>query len=654
MRRVAVLPVLLVSALLTPVVLAATASGAPPEVVRRAGTDRYATAVAISQASASPGVATAYVASGTAFADALAAAPVAGAAKAPILLVPSSTVPDVVRTELQRLHPGQIVVLGGPAAVSDAVVTQLEGLSNAPVERIAGDDRYATAAALSEATFPVGVGTAYVTSGESAPDALSAGAAAVGHGPVLLVTRDAVPGPIASELRRLEPGRIVVVGGKAAVSDALVAQLQGFTGGGVTRLAGVDRFETSAATSAGTFSAPIGDLYLASGRSFPDALAGAWAAGGAGSPVLLSERDCVPASVLQEIDRLQPARLVLLGGTAVVSDAVGRLAPCATPPTQTTVIATGLVVPWDVAFVDGGRAYINERMSGRVLLRAADGSITTAQTFAVDNTGEGGLLGLAASPTHATDGFLYAYMTTATDNRIVRFTPGGAVTPLVTGIAKNSIHNAGRVAFGPDGMLYAGTGDAGNMSAAQDPTSKNGKILRIRPDGGVPADNPVAGSYVYALGLRDPQGLAWDGAGRMYASEFGPDRDDEVNRIVAGGNYGWPTVTGQAHDPRFVDPIVVRQPPVASWSGAAIVHGGVPEWDGDLLVAALRGTRLYRFDLALDGSVVGSGEELYTGVYGRLRQVKQAPDGSLWLLTSNRDGRGSPVPADDRIIRIGR
>jgi glucose/arabinose dehydrogenase len=203
-------------------------------------------------------------------------------------------------------------------------------------------------------------------------------------------------------------------------------------------------------------------------------------------------------------------------------------------------------------------------------------------------------------------------------------------------------------------MLWASTGDAGDTSRSQNPASLNGKVLRLQPDGGIPGDNPTAGSYVWARGFRDPQGLARDEAGRLYATEFGPDRDDEVNLVVAGGNYGWPTVTGVAGDPRFIDPVVVRQPPEASWSGAAIVRGGVPEWDGDLLVAALRGTRLYRFDRAADGSIVGNGEELFRGQYGRLRHVEQAPDGSLWILTSNRDGRGSPVAADDRIIRIGR
>lgn len=639
--------IVLVAALLS----GADAEAAPSEVVRRAGTDRYATAAAVSAASGMVG-GPAYVASGTSFADALAAAPVAGRDRAPVLLVTGSVVPASVADELRRLRPSRINVLGGPGAVSDALVADLDRFTEGPVQRRAGADRYATAATVSAQSFDPGPATVFVASGESFPDALSAGAAAVGRGPVLLVTRDAVPSATANELRRLAPASIVVVGGRNAVSDAVVAALDQHTTGSVTRRAGTDRFATSVATSQGAFDPPSGDVYLAAGRDFADALAGAWAAGASDSPVLLAERTCVPAAVADEVDRLAPQRLVLLGGTAVLDDAVGRLQRCTAGPPTESVIATGLDVPWDVAFVPGGRAYVTENNTGRVLLREADGAIREVHRFAVDAAGEGGLLGLEASPTFATDGLLYAYLTTSTDNRVVRFTPGGAVTPILTGIAKAAAHDAGRIAFGPDGLLYVATGDAGVPTRSQDPASLNGKVLRIRTDGAVPADNPRAGSPVFALGLRDPQGLAWDASGRLYATEFGPDRDDEVNVIVPNGNYGWPAVTGRAGDPRFVDPIVVRQPAVASWSGADVVQGGVPAWDGDLLVAALRGTRLYRFDLALDGTAVGAGEELWTGRYGRLRHVEQAPDGSLWVLTSNRDGRGTPVAADDRIVRI--
>lgn len=632
--------------------VASVLSQAPPVVgqpsaVRRAGPDRYATAVEISKATAPAGADLVYVASGTSPTDALAVTPVAGAQAAPALLVAPTSLPSVVATELDRLDPERIVVLGGRSAVSDSVVSELR--DHAPtVDRLSGADRYATAAAVSASHYPPGVVIAYVTSGTSTPDALAAGAPAVGKGPVLLVTRDGIPAPTAAELHRLEPGNIVIVGGTAAVSDDVRERLGIYTAGSVSRRSGPNRFATSAVASLGEFDPSTTDVYLASGRTTADALAGGWAAGVDRGPVLLTERTCVPDRVLQEIDRLDPDRLVLLGGTAVLADSVGALTPCRT---QAEVIATGLDVPWDVAFVPGGRAYVTERRRGRVLLREPDGSMREVHRLPSDDAGEGGLLGLAASPDFASDGLLYAYFTTASDNRLVRFRPGGSVTTLLSAIPRAANHDGGRIAFGPDGKLYVTTGDAGVGSRSQD-DGLAGKILRVNPDGSVPADNPRPGSYVYAKGLRNPQGLAWDASGRFYATEIGPTRDDEVNVIVPNGNYGWPAVTGVAGDPRFIDPVAVRQPAVASWSGAAIVRGGIPEWDGDLLVAALRGTRLYKFDLSSTGTIAGV-SELYTGQYGRLRHVEQAPDGSVWILTSNRDGRGSPVPGDDRIIRVG-
>jgi glucose/arabinose dehydrogenase len=260
--------------------------------------------------------------------------------------------------------------------------------------------------------------------------------------------------------------------------------------------------------------------------------------------------------------------------------------------------------------------------------------------------GEGGLLGLAASPDFAQDNYLYAYFSAASDNRIVRFklaTPQ-TVEPILTGLAKASIHNGGRIEFGPDGMLYAGVGDAGTTANAQNQASLNGKILRMEPDGGVPADNPFAGSLVYTMGHRNVQGLAWDAEGRMFASEFGQNTWDEVNRIEAGKNYGWPTVEGIGTDTRFVNPLVVWATSQASPSGAAIV--------GDTFyTAALGGTRLWTVPLTGDGGVGTPVAELQ-GTFGRLRTVKLGPDGYLWLTTSNRDGRGSPVADDDRVIRI--
>lgn len=643
MRRL--LPVALIGAVL--VLVPTTPAHAATQ--RIAGNDRYETSAAISASTVDPNPDFVYVATGADYPDALASAPVAGTRRTSVLLVTRDAIPSAIATELQRLMPKNIFVLGGTGAVSDDVVARLEQYATVGVDRIDGADRYQTAANISRSFFSPDVAYVYIATGESAADALSAGAAGVDRGPVLLVTRTAMPQSTAAELNRLRPQEIIVVGGPGAVDPSVEAGLHQYTTGPVSRQAGDDRFATSAVVSSGAFQPPTPTVYLAAGRSFADALSGGPIAGAGDGPILLTEKTCVPDTVLAEIDRLAPTRIVVLGGTAVVSDAAAALASCSAS-VVTSVIATGLDTPWDVAFEADGTAFITER-NGRLLKMEPGGTPTLVQTLTdVRENGEGGLLGLALGP----DGLLYAYMTTSSDNRVVRFAPGGTPTPILTGIAANSFHNAGRLAFGPDGLLYIGVGDAGTQSDAQDPQKPNGKILRINSDGRIPSGNLTPTSPAYAMGLRDPQGLAWDASGRLYATEFGPDQDDEINIIVAGGNYGWPTYTGVSGDPRFDDPIVVRQPPVASWSGAAIVHGGVTAWDTDLLVAALRGTRLYRFDLAADGTVIGGGEELYTGTYGRLRHVEQAPDGSLWLLTSNRDGRGSPTADDDRIIRISR
>jgi glucose/arabinose dehydrogenase len=268
--------------------------------------------------------------------------------------------------------------------------------------------------------------------------------------------------------------------------------------------------------------------------------------------------------------------------------------------------------------------------------------------------GEGGCLGLAVSPNYERDGYVYAYYTTDQDNRVVRFRLGEKPEPILTGIPFNSYHDGGRLAFGPDGMLYVATGDAGNPSNSQNLNSLGGKILRITPDGGVPEDNPFPNSPVYSYGHRNVEGLTWDKRGRLYASEFGLNRYDEVNLIKPGENYGWPYVEGKGGEPRYVDPITTWHPSEASPSGAEILkNGAIPQWEGDLFVAALRGERLWRLELGPDGEVTGR-YQLLTGEVGRIRNVVQAPDGSLWITTSNLDGYGSRVSEqDDRILRLG-
>lgn len=356
---------------------------------------------------------------------------------------------------------------------------------------------------------------------------------------------------------------------------------------------------------------------------------------------------------------LLSALLVLLSACGSSGDQTS--APTPTPPAsgksadqlQITVIAKGLQAPWGLAFLPDGRALVSERDSGRLVTIDKSGTVKEVQQLPAEGSGEGGLLGIALSPNYATDGFVYAYYSTAQDNRVVRFRLGQQPEPILTGIPVSSIHNGGRIAFGPDGMLYIGTGDASNRSEAQNLHSLAGKILRITPDGRVPADNPFPNSPVYSYGHRNVQGLAWDARGQLYATEFGQNQFDEVNRIVPGGNYGWPIVEGDNGDSRFIRPVATFRPSEASPSGATFLkNGAIPQWEGNLFVASLRGERLWRLVMNADGSVKER-EALLQGEYGRLRTVAQAPDGSLWILTSNRDGRGSPSQDDDRILRIG-
>ncbi|WP_394329354.1 PQQ-dependent sugar dehydrogenase [Nocardiopsis sp. CNR-923] len=295
-----------------------------------------------------------------------------------------------------------------------------------------------------------------------------------------------------------------------------------------------------------------------------------------------------------------------------------------------------------------------ERHTGRVLL-VTPGGDEPREVYTVPGVAgpegpesgwEGGLMGLAVSPRYEDDGRVYAYLTTEDDNRVVRFRLGGAEPEVVfDGIAGNRYHDGGRIAFGPDGMLYVATGDAGRPALAQDPDSPNGKILRLTPEGEPAPGNPTAGSPVYSLGHRNVQGLAWDDEGRLFATEFGQDAFDEVNLIEPGRDYGWPEVEGDggAGVGRFTDPLLTWTPDEASPSGAAVL-------DDTLYVAALRGERLWA--VPLDAGAPGEPTALLRGRYGRLRTVEVAPDGALWVTTSNTDGRGDVRAGDDRILRF--
>jgi glucose/arabinose dehydrogenase len=323
----------------------------------------------------------------------------------------------------------------------------------------------------------------------------------------------------------------------------------------------------------------------------------------------------------------------------------GPVQPVGTP----TVLAEGLGAPWSVVRLASGSALISERDSGTVKELERGGAVRTVGH--VDGTvhqGEGGLLGLEVSA-EGNETWLYAYLTTASDNRIVRMPllgdaggyTLGAQQKILTGLKKAANHDGGRIKIGPDGLLYATVGDAGQTSNAQDPRSLNGKILRMTLTGAVPADNPTPGSLVYSMGHRNPQGLAWDADGQLWASEFGQNAWDEFNRIEPGGNYGWPTAEGIANRPGFIDPVYQWPTSDASPSGLAYVHG-------TFFMAALRGARLWAIYPGAPLDAVAH----FTGEYGRLRDAVPGPDGTLWVLTNNTDGRGSPRDGDDRLLQV--
>ncbi|MBV6697305.1 PQQ-dependent sugar dehydrogenase [Kitasatospora aureofaciens] len=363
--------------------------------------------------------------------------------------------------------------------------------------------------------------------------------------------------------------------------------------------------------------------------------------------------------------RLAAALLVLLLGPAAACSSSPAPAGGATTPAATTApagapvvratVADGLGVPWGVAVLPDGDLLVSERDTARIVRVAATGGRkTVAGTVpGVTAGGEGGLLGIALSPAFATDRLVYAYLSTDADNRIVRFgydptLPASAQlgdpAVLLAGIPRGPRHNGGRIAFGPDGLLYATTGDSSNSALSQDKGSLGGKILRLTPDGAPAPGNPFPGSAVWSYGHRNVEGIAWDGEGRLWASEFGADTWDELNLIRPGGNYGWAVVEGIGNRPEYIDPVAEWRPAEASPSGLAYA-------DGALWMAALRGTRLWRIPISGD-HLAAAPQDFLTGTYGRLRTVVTDRDGTLLLATGNTDGRGDPHPGDDRILRL--
>jgi glucose/arabinose dehydrogenase len=352
-------------------------------------------------------------------------------------------------------------------------------------------------------------------------------------------------------------------------------------------------------------------------------------------------------------------RLATIAITAIAGVA-GLAAPNATAAPRVETVARGLEIPWEIAFLPGGRALVTER-PGRVRLLGRRGRLHRAPVarVRVSAFGEGGLLGLAVDPAFRANRFVYLYFTTAGGMRLERRRlSDGRLVPeasLVDDIESGRVHDSGRIAFGPDRRLYVSTGDAGVPELAQDPGSRNGKMLALTPSQYHGSGH--AAPAVVATGLRNTQGFDWEpGTRRMIATDHGPsgfdgpEGYDEVNEIMPGGNYGWPAVIGDATGGgRFIGPLRVYPAPVAP-SGATFVSRPGSRWTGDFLFAALRGTQLRRLVLR-DGAVVRD-ESLLFGRFGRLRTVVEGPRGCLYALTSNRDGRGLPSAGDDRILRI--
>jgi glucose/arabinose dehydrogenase len=336
------------------------------------------------------------------------------------------------------------------------------------------------------------------------------------------------------------------------------------------------------------------------------------------------------------------------------------------------LVASGLRAPWAVDLAPDGRLFVTER-AGRVrVVQLGPGGglrpdpwVTVPASSSGD--GEKGLLGIALDPQFASNGFVYLYYSYTsgglTRNKLVRMRDandrGIEETILLDGIPGNNNHDGGRLKFGPDGKLYVTTGDAENGANAQNPSSLAGKILRLNKDGSVPADNPTAGSAVWSLGHRNVQGIAWQpDTGALYETEHGPSDpfpnccNDEVNLIVPGANYGWPTIRGSGGDARFRDPLL-DSGRVETWapSGTAFATKAGPI-RGSLLFATLRGQHLHRVVFGPDGRTVLFQEKLLTNQYGRLRDVFEIASGEFLVLTSNRDGRGVPAADDDRVLLV--
>lgn len=328
-------------------------------------------------------------------------------------------------------------------------------------------------------------------------------------------------------------------------------------------------------------------------------------------------------------------------------------------------VAENLDIPWSIVWTPDGTVFFTERSGDLRVIQ--DGIVSEKPILSLDVGGvEGGLLGIALDPNYSENHYIYLYYTyndfISTENKVVRYVESNLSLSedkvLMDKIPGGPFHDGGRIKFGPDGKLYITTGEAGNADLAQDKNSVAGKILRINSDGSIPEDNPFSGSSIYSYGHRNPQGLDWDESGNLVATEHGPSgwhgvAHDEINVIVSGANYGWPDIIGSETMDGLVTPIMNTGDDTWAPSGAEFYDGDkIPQWTGKFFVATLRGNHLHMIDFDLEKNKVISDQKLFDGDFGRLRDVTTGPDGYLYFLTSNQDGRGVPEINDDRILRI--
>ncbi|HXG73926.1 MAG TPA: PQQ-dependent sugar dehydrogenase [Candidatus Nitrosotenuis sp.] len=346
-----------------------------------------------------------------------------------------------------------------------------------------------------------------------------------------------------------------------------------------------------------------------------------------------------------------------LAVSAIILSSPSQPPPLPPPTAQQNeaikILATNLQRPWAVAFAQD-RIFVTEKggdirvIDSDTLLEEPLATLRVAKVFG------GGLLGIATHPDFENNHFLYVYYTYSENdtlwNKVLRITESDNkiidASTIIDRIPGSQFYNGGVIKFGPDGKLYVATGLSSEFSHnAQDPSSLEGKILRLNDDGTIPSDNPFAGSPVFSLGHRDPQGMAWDKNGNLFVTEFGPTKNDEINLVRAGQNYGWPE---QECGGKFVGPIMCYDP--------SIEPGGIVFYSGDklgytdsLIMATLRGANLYKLEVSEDG--VLSQKSILSGL-GRIRDASQGPDGYLYVITSNTDGKGFPDKTDDKLIRI--